>query len=80
MARPPCDRHPNLQMVPLQLESRRGKAFVHVCPVPGCGRHHDGQGYFEVVDGQPVREENVRPSDVLSGERFLRAIRARAGG
>jgi len=53
MARPPCDRHPNLQMVPLQLESRR--AFVYVCPAPSCGRHYDDQGYFEVVDGQPVR-------------------------
>jgi len=78
MARPPCDSHPNLQMVPLQLESRR--AFVYVCPAPSCGRHYDDQGYFEVVDGQPVREENVAPSRMSSAREILRAIRARAGG
>ena len=58
---PSCDKH-NLQMVPFRLESPTGQKFVQVCPVPSCGRHHDNQGYFEVVEGQPVRGKNAVPA------------------
>ena len=58
----PCDKHKNLQMVPFRLESPTGQKFVQVCPVPSCGRHHDNQGYFEVVEGQPVRGKNAVPA------------------
>lgn len=57
-----CDRHRNLQMVPFQSESPTGQTSVQVCPVPSCGRQHDDQGYFEVVEGQPVRAENAAPA------------------
>jgi hypothetical protein len=48
--RPACDRHTNLQMIPCSLntttEQAHGYARAYVCPVPGCGRHHDDRGYF----------------------------------
>jgi hypothetical protein len=45
--RPHCDRHKNLQMVPCSLTRQAGSESGHVCPVPGCGRHHDREGYFD---------------------------------
>ena len=74
MSPPPCDRHKNLQMVPL------GRTFVDACPVPSCGRCHDEPGYFEVIQGQLVRGETTAPNRLFSaGEQILKAIRARAG-
>lgn len=74
MPPPPCDRHTNLQMIPF------GQTLVDVCPVPSCGRCHDNQGYFEVVDGQPVRGQIVAPNWlVVERERIVKALRARAG-
>lgn len=74
MSPPPCDRHKNLQMVPL------GQTFVHACPVPSCGRCHDEQGYFEVIEAQLVRGETTAPNRLFSTEeKILKAIRARAG-
>jgi hypothetical protein len=74
MTSPPCDRHKNLQMVPL------GQTFVHACPVPSCGRCHDEQGYFEVIEGQLVRGETAGQNGLFSaGEKILKAIRVRAG-
>ena len=74
MTSPPCDRHKNLQMVPF------GRTFIYVCPVPSCGRCHDDQGYFEVVEGQPVRGDRASLSRLFSSrEKILTTIRARAG-
>ena len=74
MTLPPCDRHTNLLMVPF------GQTFIDVCPVPSCGRCHDDQGYFEVVDGQLVRGQVAAPNRVrVTNERVLKALRARAG-
>jgi hypothetical protein len=74
MPPPPCDRHTNLQMIPL------GQILVDVCPVPSCGRCHDNQGYFEVVEGQLVRGQIVAPNRlVVKTERIVKALRARAG-
>ena len=74
MSPPPCDRHKNLQMVPLS------QIFVHACPVPSCGRCHDEQGYFEVIEGQLVRGETAEQDSLFSaGEKILKTIRARAG-
>jgi hypothetical protein len=74
MTPPPCDRHKNLQMVPF------GRTDIDVCPVPSCGRWHDDQGYFEVVEGQLVREGKGAPTRIVEArEKILKTIRARAG-
>ena len=74
MTSPPCDRHKNLQMGPF------GRTFICVCPVPSCGRCHDDQGYFEVVEGQFVRGDRASPNRLFSSrEKILKTIHARAG-
>jgi len=74
MTPPPCDRHQSLRMVPL------GQTLVYVCPVPSCGRCHDDQGYFEVLEGQLVRGPRAAPNRLFSaGEEILKVIRAKAG-
>lgn len=74
MTRPPCDKHRNLQMVPF------GGTSIDVCPVASCGRCHDEQGYFEVLEGRVVRGEITSPNRIVEArEKLLRAIRARAG-
>jgi hypothetical protein len=40
-SRPVCDRHPNLQMI-------RCSTSGYECPVPGCDRHCDDNGYFDI--------------------------------
>jgi len=47
---PVCDRHTNLQMIPCAFDRPTARVLEHVCPVPGCGRHRDDRGYFELVD------------------------------
>jgi len=72
MTPPPCDRHKNLQMVPF------GRTDIDVCPVPSCGRCHDDQGYFEVVEGQPKRITHDSPEmNVL--KRVTRACESKTG-
>ena len=74
MPSPPCDRHTNLEMVPF------GQTFIEVCPVPSCGRCHDDQGYFEVVDGKLLRGQIADTNKfVVAAERMVNAFRARAG-
>jgi hypothetical protein len=51
---PGCDRHPNLQMIPCFLKRTAGQSHGYICPVPGCGRHRDDEGYFDVVETKPV--------------------------
>ena len=53
-ARPVCDRHPNLQMVPCPLQRTKTPFRGYVCPVPGCGRHHDDNGYFDAMEAKPA--------------------------
>ena len=79
MKPPSCDRHKNLQMVPFFLEFTTGTVSGHVCPVPGCGRHHTEDGYFDLVGGIPIREEKTIRSRITSARNeILRAIRAGA--
>jgi hypothetical protein len=78
MTPPPCDKHKNLQMVPFRLESPTGQTFVHACPVPSCGRQHDDQGYFEMVEGQLLRGKNAAPR-FSAKDKIVMATRARAG-
>jgi hypothetical protein len=74
MPSPPCDRHTNLEMVPF------GQTLIDVCPVPSCGRCHDDQGYFEVVDGKLVRGQISAPSRLfVATERIVKTLRASAG-
>jgi hypothetical protein len=68
-SRPACDRHPNLQMI-------RCSASGYECPVPGCDRHCDDNGYFDIEvksgtkDGTLTRQALVR-------EAIMDAIRDR---
>ena len=74
MTPPPCDRHKNLEMVLF------GQTLIDVCPVSSCGRCHDDQGYFEVVDGKLVRGQiSATKKLVVAAERMVNAFRARAG-
>ena len=58
-----------------------GQTLIDVCPVPSCGRCHDEQGYFEVVDGELVRGQIAEPSKLVAAtERMLKTLRARTGG
>ena len=57
-SRPACDKHPNLQMIPCSLKRTIGPSQGHVCPVPDCSRHHDDEGYFDVVNPRILREES----------------------
>lgn len=80
MTSPPCDKHPNLQMVPFPFESTLGKSLVYVCPVPSCGRQHDDQGYFEVVEGELVRGQNTAPNTMAAArDKVPMTMRAEAG-
>jgi len=80
MQQPSCDRHKNLQMIPFLLEYPGGTVSGHVCPVPGCGRHHTEDGYFDLEDGKPVRQEKTLRNKITSArDEILKVIRARAG-
>lgn len=59
MTTPPvCNRHPNLQMIPCSLTRAAGSSNGYRCPVPGCGRHCDEQGYFD-VELRPRAEDDT---------------------
>ena len=74
MPPPPCGRHKNLEMV------LYGQAQINVCPVPSCGRCHDEQGYFEVVDGKLARGQIGAANKLfVATERMVNTFRARAG-
>ena len=51
---PSCDRHPNLQMITCSIKRTTRQSHGYVCPVPGCGRHRDDEGYFDVVQAKPA--------------------------
>lgn len=79
MTNPSCDRHKNLQMVPFSHQYPGGTVSGHVCPVPHCGRHHTEDGYFDLVDGKPVREEKTLRTRITLARDEILKIRARAG-
>ena len=80
MKSPSCDRHKNVQMIPFALEYPGGKISGHVCPVPHCARHHAEEGYFDVVESDPLGIQNTTTSKQPSvREEILKAIRAMAG-
>jgi len=56
--RPVCDRHKNMQMVPCSRKTTTGKNESHICPVPGCGRRHNDQGYFDGIEAKPSAQIN----------------------
>lgn len=41
-------------MVPCWLKRNRIIMPGHVCPVPGCGRHHTKEGYFNASEVEMV--------------------------
>ncbi len=57
---PSCDRHRNLQMVPCALKTSSGPMEGHICPVPGCGRGHDGLGYLDASDAKMSARANLQ--------------------
>lgn len=74
-AQPFCDRHRHLQMVPFSFEYPTGKITGHVCPLSGCNRHHDEKGYFDLLEGKPVREtEPTMGSGESTRAAIMRAI------
>jgi len=60
-SRPACDRHGNLQMIPCSLDRPTGTVSGHICPVPSCGRCHDGRRYFdeETITSVPQSSASV---------------------
>jgi hypothetical protein len=60
-SRPACDRHGNLQMIPCSLEKPAGTVSGHICPVPSCGRRHDGRRYY---DEEPMASVPQRSASV----------------
>jgi len=66
-------------MIPFSLEYPGGTVSGHVCPVPGCSRHHTETGYFDLADGKKVREgKTLRSTITLARVEILKAIRAGA--
>jgi hypothetical protein len=63
---PACDRHTNLQMIPCSLKRTTGQSHAYVCPVPGCGRHHDDAGYFDVVETRALLKDGI-PRNPVDG-------------
>jgi len=51
-------------MIPFSLEYPGGTVSGHVCPVPGCSRHHTETGYFDLADGKKVREGKTLRSTI----------------
>ena len=78
MTQPSCDRHKNLQMVPFPFEDPTGKVSGYICPVPACGRLHDKEGYFDVVEGKIVRLGNAKELISPLKEQILNVIRSKA--
>lgn len=69
--RPACDRHSNLQMICCS-------ASDYVCPVPGCGRHCDDNGYFDIEVEAETRDGTLTRQPVAR-KAIMDAIRDRLG-
>jgi len=65
-------------MVPFSFVDPTGKVTGHICPVPGCGRLHDKQGYFDVVEGKIVRPGSTKEISSPLKEQILNVIRSKA--
>jgi hypothetical protein len=46
-------------MVPSWRKRKLGGTHAYVCPVPGCGRLHDDEGYFDAVEAIPSAEDGT---------------------
>ena len=69
MATPPvCDRHPNLQMITCSFKRAAGSASSYMCPVPGCVRHCDERGYFEVEVKRKANDDRMSCQTVAQGD------------
>jgi hypothetical protein len=77
---PVCDKHKSLQMIPCVVERPTGWVSGHVCPVPGCGRHRDEDGYFDIAEPRVPAPEKQNKQAAARAEimRMIRAIRAQA--
>jgi hypothetical protein len=73
--RPSCDRHKNLQMISFSIKHPTGR-FHMPARFPCCNRHHDDEGYFDMVDDKPVRGEKTATGGRTSG---AAAVRGDAG-
>lgn len=58
-ARPTCDRHTNLQMVPCWVKRRGAVVAAYACPVPGCDRYRTHEGYLNAADLEVVLEASA---------------------
>jgi hypothetical protein len=74
-SRPICDRHMNLQMILCSLKRPSGQSHGYVCPVPGCGRHFDDEGYFDVVEAKALQVSAPKNRRDAARAAVLRAIR-----
>ena len=75
-SRPSCDKHPNLQMISCSLKRATGPSQSYVCPVPGCGRHLDDEGYFNVVETTVLIEESSpKNQQQLARAAIMKALR-----
>ena len=75
---PACDRHANLQMIPCSLKTATGQATGYVCPVPGCGRHHDDDlGYFDAVETRALLEGSIPDRRDAARAAIMKALEER---
>ena len=58
-ARPTCDRHTNLQMVPCWVKRRGALVAAYACPVPGCSRFRTHEGYLNSADLEVVLDPSA---------------------
>jgi hypothetical protein len=74
---PACDRHANLQMIPCSLKTTTGHADGYVCPVPGCGRHHNDVGYFDAVEARALLEDTPKNRRDAARASIMKALEER---
>jgi hypothetical protein len=58
-----------------------GWVSAHVCPVPGCGRHRDEHGYFNLSESRPSslpEKQNKQAAARAEIMRMIEAIRIKA--
>ena len=58
-ARPTCDCHTNLQMVPCWVKRHGAVVAAYACPVPGCTRYRTSEGYLNAADLEVVLEASA---------------------
>ena len=63
--RPACDRHPNLQMI-------RCSASGYECPVSGCDRHCDDNGYFDIEVKSGTKDGTLTRQALVARQSWMR--------